>query len=82
MALLTLVSGAVAAASMCPEANYDACIGEGYAIVETEPIEYIPHNQMESAHRLHYAAATGLKKPVVRHKRYRVVRRRRHVCWH
>ncbi len=51
-------------ASACPEANYDGCVSDGYAIVEAEPVTYWPHNQMESAHLY--------QKPAVRYKRVRV----------
>ena len=74
IAFASLLFGAVANASMCPEANYDACTGIGYAIVETEPIEHIPHNQMESAHRLYYTTVTTTYK--------QPVRRKHHTCWH
>jgi len=61
-----------ASAAVCPEANFDSCTGEAYSIVETEAIEYWPHNQMEAAHRFHFDTS---------HKTYRHYRVHRfHVC--
>ena len=60
-----------ASAATCPEANFDGCTGERYSIVETEAIEYWPHNQMESAHEFEIE---GLPEAPRRH------RIRLHVC--
>jgi len=52
--LITLLAAAglvsAASAAACPEADFDGCTGTAYSIVETEAVEYWPHNQMESAH--------------------------------
>jgi hypothetical protein len=47
-------------ASACPEADFDGCTSGAYSIVETEPNEYWPHNQMEAAHRFYAHAARTL----------------------
>jgi len=71
---VTFVAGVTsfAFAATCPEANFDGCTGEAYSIVETEAIEYWPHNQMESAH--HFDFDVAYQTP--RHHRIR----RFHVC--
>jgi hypothetical protein len=71
IALGSIALSALSFAAMCPEANFDACQGsDGYAIVETEAIEYIPHNQMESAHRL----VLGTQDQPRKHKVHRIRR--------
>jgi hypothetical protein len=71
-AALTAGIVSLASASTCPEANFDGCTGERYSIVETEAIEYWPHNQMEAAHDLYIGRSHQA------HRRYRV--RHFHVC--
>jgi len=72
--IVTLGLASAAQAAPCPEANYDGCASDGYAIVEVEPDIYWPHNEMASAHRLipHQ----------VRYKRIRVPRRSLFGCKH
>lgn len=80
LALAAWVS--VSNAQACPEANYNACSGDGYAIVETEANTYWPHNQMEAAHwlgnRVHRVRHHRSHRRVRHHRRHRHHAVRRH----
>jgi len=54
MLMVSAAAFSLAQAAACPEANYDACASDGYAIVETEPDTYWPHNEMAAAHWVGY----------------------------
>jgi len=64
LAAVGLVSAASAAA--CPEANFDGCTGTAYSIVETEAVEYWPHNQMDAAHHFLEEEATPRRHRIIR----------------
>ena len=72
--IMTLGLTSAAQAAPCPEANYDSCASDGYAIVEVEPNIYWPHNEMAVVHRQAYHP--------VRYKRIRVPRRSLFGCKH
>jgi len=86
LVMLTVLAAAfsLAQGADCPEANYDACVSDGYAIVETEPDTYWPHNEMAAAHwtgaKHHVSGATRHHRARHHHRKHRHHRTHRCHC--